>query len=125
MNANSEEQHAGEDLLHDDARQRPGQGARLLHERPWLRAAGGQSDPRRAALPHRRSRRPGLPAGSVAGDTRAGAADTGNIPPSCTIETDDLRKAYEALQSRGVKFETEVLEFPWGYVAQFDDPDGN
>jgi predicted enzyme related to lactoylglutathione lyase len=49
----------------------------------------------------------------------------GNIPPSCTIETDDLRKEYEALKSRGVNFATDVLEFPWGYVAQFDDPDGN
>jgi predicted enzyme related to lactoylglutathione lyase len=49
----------------------------------------------------------------------------GRIPPTCTIETDDLRKEYEALKSRGVKFETDVLEFPWGYVAQFDDPDGN
>ena len=49
----------------------------------------------------------------------------GRIPPSCTIETDDVRKEYEALKSRGVKFATDVLEFPWGYVAQFDDPDGN
>jgi predicted enzyme related to lactoylglutathione lyase len=49
----------------------------------------------------------------------------GRIPPICTVETDDLRKEYEALKSRGVKFETDVLEFPWGYVAQFEDPDGN
>jgi catechol 2,3-dioxygenase-like lactoylglutathione lyase family enzyme len=49
----------------------------------------------------------------------------GRVPPVCTIETGDLRKEYEALKSRGVKFETDVLEFPWGYVAQFEDPDGN
>lgn len=49
----------------------------------------------------------------------------GRIPASCTIETDDLRKEYEAMKSRGVKFETDVLEFPWGYIAQFEDPDGN
>ena len=49
----------------------------------------------------------------------------GRVPASCTIETDDLRKDYEALKSRGVKFETDVLEFPWGYIAQFEDPDGN
>jgi catechol 2,3-dioxygenase-like lactoylglutathione lyase family enzyme len=36
----------------------------------------------------------------------------GRIPATCTIETDDLRKEYEALKSRGVKFETDVLEFP-------------
>jgi predicted enzyme related to lactoylglutathione lyase len=49
----------------------------------------------------------------------------GRIPAICTVEVDDLRKEYEALKSRGVKFETDVLEFPWGYVAQFEDPDGN
>ena len=49
----------------------------------------------------------------------------GRIPASVTIETEDCRKAYEELKSRGVEFETEVLEYPWGYVAQFQDPDGN
>ena len=49
----------------------------------------------------------------------------GRIPATCTIETQDCRKAREALQSRGVKFETEVLEFPWGSIAVFQDPDGN
>ena len=49
----------------------------------------------------------------------------GRIPASCTIETPDIRKAHEELESRGVKFATGVLEFPWGYVAQFQDPDGN
>jgi predicted enzyme related to lactoylglutathione lyase len=49
----------------------------------------------------------------------------GRIPASVTIETADCRKAYEELKSRGVEFETEVLEYPWGYVALFEDPDGN
>ncbi|QGN34419.1 VOC family protein [Microlunatus sp. Gsoil 973] len=49
----------------------------------------------------------------------------GRPPASITIETDDCRKAVEELQSRGVKSVSEVLEFPWGYVAQFEDPDGN
>jgi predicted enzyme related to lactoylglutathione lyase len=47
------------------------------------------------------------------------------IPAACTIETGDCQKAVETLKSRGVKFETGVLEFPWGYVAVFEDPDGN
>jgi predicted enzyme related to lactoylglutathione lyase len=47
------------------------------------------------------------------------------IPAAYTIETGDCRKAVEELTSRGVNFVTDVLEFPWGYVAQFDDPDGN
>jgi predicted enzyme related to lactoylglutathione lyase len=49
----------------------------------------------------------------------------GRIPPSVTIEVEDCRKAFDELKSRGVEFQTDVLEFPWGYVAQFDDPDGN
>lgn len=49
----------------------------------------------------------------------------GRIPAACTIETPDCRKAFEELTSRGVKFETGVLEYPWGYVAVFVDPDGN
>ncbi|HSI81573.1 MAG TPA: VOC family protein [Solirubrobacterales bacterium] len=49
----------------------------------------------------------------------------GHIPAAYTIETEDCRKAYEDLEARGVKFETEVLEYPWGYIALFEDPDGN
>ncbi len=49
----------------------------------------------------------------------------GRTPATCTIETPDCRNDVEALKARGVKFETEVLEFPWGYVAVFVDPDGN
>jgi predicted enzyme related to lactoylglutathione lyase len=49
----------------------------------------------------------------------------GNPPPWVTIETDDCHKTFEELQSRGVEFLSGVLEFPWGYVAQFEDPDGN
>jgi catechol 2,3-dioxygenase-like lactoylglutathione lyase family enzyme len=49
----------------------------------------------------------------------------GGVPASCTIETADLRGVVETLKSRGVKFDTDVLEFEWGSVAQFQDPDGN
>jgi predicted enzyme related to lactoylglutathione lyase len=49
----------------------------------------------------------------------------GRVPATCTIETPDCRKAFEELKSRGVKFETGVLEYPWGYIAVFVDPDGN
>jgi predicted enzyme related to lactoylglutathione lyase len=49
----------------------------------------------------------------------------GRIPASVTIETEDCRKAFEELKSRGVEFETDVVEYPWGYVALFQDPDGN
>jgi len=49
----------------------------------------------------------------------------GGVPAACTIETPDIRATFEELKSRGVPFETDVLEFPWGYVAVFADPDGN
>jgi predicted enzyme related to lactoylglutathione lyase len=43
-----------------------------------------------------------------------------------TIEVEDIRTAFETLTSRGVKFEPpEILEFPWGSVGRFQDPDGN
>ena len=43
-----------------------------------------------------------------------------------TIEVEDIRTVFETLKSRGVKFEPpEILEFPWGSVARFQDLDGN
>ena len=43
-----------------------------------------------------------------------------------TIEVENIRMVFETLKSRGVKFEPpEILEFPWGCVARFQDPDGN
>ncbi|HEX4717159.1 MAG TPA: VOC family protein [Thermoleophilaceae bacterium] len=49
----------------------------------------------------------------------------GRVPAAYTIEAADIRKAVEALESRGVKFETGVLEYPFAYIAPFQDPDGN
>jgi uncharacterized glyoxalase superfamily protein PhnB len=49
----------------------------------------------------------------------------GRIPAACTLETSDCPKAFETLKSRGVTFETDVLEYPWGKIAVFVDPDGN
>ena len=49
----------------------------------------------------------------------------GRIPAAYTLATGDIRKAVEALESRGVKFDTEVLEYPFAYLAVFQDPDGN
>ena len=41
------------------------------------------------------------------------------------IETDDLDGDIAALQARGVAFEGDVQEQPWGRYATFSDPDGN
>src|SRR5262249_30143047 len=43
-----------------------------------------------------------------------------------TFEVENIRTAFETLKSRGVTFDgPEILEFPWGYAARFQDPDGN
>jgi predicted enzyme related to lactoylglutathione lyase len=49
----------------------------------------------------------------------------GRPPASVTIETDDIRTTFDEMKSRGVEFVSDVLQFPWGSVAQFTDPDGN
>lgn len=49
----------------------------------------------------------------------------GRSTAAYTFETGDCHKAFETLKSRGVKFDTGVLEYPFGYVAVFEDPDGN
>ena len=49
----------------------------------------------------------------------------GRLLATCTIETSDIRDVVETLKSRGVQFDTDVLEFPWGSVAIFQDPDCN
>lgn len=49
----------------------------------------------------------------------------GRSTAAITIETKDCRKTFEVLKSRGVKFDGDVLESRWGYVALFQDPDGN
>jgi catechol 2,3-dioxygenase-like lactoylglutathione lyase family enzyme len=49
----------------------------------------------------------------------------GRSTAAYTMDTKDCRKAFETLKSRGVTFDTDVLEYPFGYVAVFHDPDGN
>ncbi|MFC4055537.1 VOC family protein [Actinomadura syzygii] len=48
-----------------------------------------------------------------------------HIPGAYTIDTDDFEREHQELTSRGVRFETEVMEYPWGSLAIFQDPDGN
>jgi catechol 2,3-dioxygenase-like lactoylglutathione lyase family enzyme len=49
----------------------------------------------------------------------------GRPPASITIETDNIQETVEELQSRGVGFVSDVIEFRGIYIAQFRDPDGN
>lgn len=48
-----------------------------------------------------------------------------HTPGAYTIDTDDCRQACATLKSHGVEFDTDVLEYPWGLLAVFRDPDGN
>jgi len=59
------------------------------------------------------------------GTPGTGEPAQGRIPAAYTIEVDDCRRTVEELEARGVRFELGVLEYPWGSVAPFEDPDGN
>lgn len=48
-----------------------------------------------------------------------------HVPAAYTLEVDDCRSSFDELKERGVNFVTDVLEFPWGWIAVFEDPDGN
>jgi catechol 2,3-dioxygenase-like lactoylglutathione lyase family enzyme len=42
------------------------------------------------------------------------------------LRTTDCRKDFEEMKSRGVKFnEEQPVQYPWGVLATFRDPDGN
>jgi catechol 2,3-dioxygenase-like lactoylglutathione lyase family enzyme len=41
------------------------------------------------------------------------------------IESDDLDGDISALAARGVQFDCDVQQAPWGRYVTFDDPDGN
>jgi predicted enzyme related to lactoylglutathione lyase len=48
----------------------------------------------------------------------------GTAPP-LVLRVADVRKTYDELKSRGVKFPQAPVEYPWGTAATFQDPDGN
>ncbi|QFU92190.1 VOC family protein [Amycolatopsis sp. YIM 10] len=53
-------------------------------------------------------------------------AGPGAAPGPLILESDDLRKDFEALRERGVTFvESEPREYPFGLRAEAVDPDGN
>lgn len=45
--------------------------------------------------------------------------------PPLVLRVPDCRKTYEELSARGVEFPQTPKEYPWGWAATFQDPDGN
>jgi catechol 2,3-dioxygenase-like lactoylglutathione lyase family enzyme len=70
--------------------------------------------------------RPGPPAMSE--EAAAGVRDLltkGALGLACVLTTDDCRKTYAELLSRGVEFTQEPLERPYGIDCSLRDPFGN
>jgi predicted enzyme related to lactoylglutathione lyase len=49
----------------------------------------------------------------------------GGLMGSVIIAVDDVRATYEELRSRGVEFQQEPIQQPYGMDAAFRDPSGN
>lgn len=41
------------------------------------------------------------------------------------FDTDDIKATFDELREAGVEFTQEPTQMPWGWWAQFKDPDGN
>ncbi|WP_318206594.1 MULTISPECIES: VOC family protein [unclassified Streptomyces] len=56
----------------------------------------------------------------------AGQPGAGGAPGPLILESDDLRKDFEAMRGRGVVFEeSEPVDYPFGVRVEAVDPDGN
>jgi predicted enzyme related to lactoylglutathione lyase len=47
------------------------------------------------------------------------------LKPSVVFQCNDIDATYSELKQKGVRFEKELAEMPWGKFASFLDPDGN
>ncbi|MED7926716.1 VOC family protein [Nonomuraea sp. LP-02] len=62
----------------------------------------------------------------AAGAGQPGGADRDGAPGPLILESDDLRKDFEIMRSRGVTFEEpEPEDYPFGVRVEAVDPDGN
>ncbi|MEU4515277.1 VOC family protein [Nonomuraea wenchangensis] len=69
---------------------------------------------------------PGSPVQILLWPHAAGTGLPGDVPGSVILESDDLRKDFEIMRSRGVTFEgTEPEDYPFGVRVEAVDPDGN
>ncbi|MCH7639809.1 MAG: VOC family protein [Bacteroidetes bacterium] len=57
--------------------------------------------------------------------TPQGQEDRIGTPSNVVFASDDVATTYDELTERGVPFDSEPTEQPWGTFATFHDPDGN
>lgn len=57
--------------------------------------------------------------------TPQGQEDRIGTPSNVVFASDDVATTYDELTERGVPFDSEPTEQPWGTFATFSDPDGN
>jgi predicted enzyme related to lactoylglutathione lyase len=57
--------------------------------------------------------------------TPPGQEDRIGTASNIVFMSDDVRATYEELRERGVEFDSEPEDQPWGMFASFRDPDGN
>ncbi|RMH11911.1 MAG: VOC family protein [Gemmatimonadetes bacterium] len=57
--------------------------------------------------------------------TPPGREDRIGTQSNIVFASDDVRATYDELTARGVEFDAEPQEQPWGMFAVFHDPDGN
>ncbi|MGA4996337.1 VOC family protein [Nonomuraea bangladeshensis] len=69
---------------------------------------------------------PGSPVQILLWSHAAGTGLPGGVPGPVILESDDLRKDFEIMRSRGVTFEeSEPEDYPFGVRVEAVDPDGN
>lgn len=57
--------------------------------------------------------------------TPQGQEDRIGTPSNVVFASEDVATTYNELTERGVPFDSEPTEHPWGTFATFRDPDGN
>ncbi|MEU6730431.1 VOC family protein [Nonomuraea wenchangensis] len=69
---------------------------------------------------------PGSPVQILLWSHAEGTGQPSGVPGPVILESDDLRKDFEILRSRGVTFEgTQPEDYPFGVRVEAVDPDGN
>lgn len=92
-------------------------GFEVLADAPYGEEMGGQAGDRWIEV---------APKGAQTGIVlqRAAAEEVGGFAP-VVFDSDDIVATGDELKAKGVEFTQDPAEMPWGWWAQFKDPDGN